>query len=153
MMLSARGQMYERFDDARLRVGTESLRPAFDHRWLMPLLVIDAALILVHAVAGYLMPTIPPLLNIARDFSLGEIFGYFKWMAIVAILLLCFARTRLPVLLAMAAVFALMEKAVNHPKHCNDFKGVWHDVLWMSRCHKTRRISESCHLFMVIITG
>ena len=55
---------------------------------------------------------------------------------------------------AMAhAVFAPIEKAVNHPKHCNDFKGVWHDVLWMSRCHKTRRISESVHLFLVIITG
>ncbi len=52
-----------------------------------------------------------------------------------------------------AAVFALMEKAVNHPKWCNDYKGVWHDILWMSKMNITRRFDESSHLFKVIITG
>ena len=52
-----------------------------------------------------------------------------------------------------AAVFALMEQAVNHPKWCNDFKGVWHDILGMSKMYITRRISKSSHLFEVIITG
>ena len=52
-----------------------------------------------------------------------------------------------------AAVFALMEKAVNHPKHCNDYLGVWHDILWMSRKYITHRIDPTCHLFEVIITG
>ena len=52
-----------------------------------------------------------------------------------------------------AAVFALMEQAVNNRKHCNDFKGVWHDILWMSKMNITRRFDESSHLFKVIITG
>lgn len=52
-----------------------------------------------------------------------------------------------------AAVFALMEQAVNNRKHCNDFKGVWHDILGMSKMYITRRLDESSHLFEVIITG
>jgi hypothetical protein len=30
-----------------------------------------------------------------------------------------------------AAVAALIERAVTSKLHCNDRKGVWHDVLWM----------------------
>ena len=52
-----------------------------------------------------------------------------------------------------ASVFAMMEKAVNHPKWCNDYKGVWHDICWMSKMNITRRFDESSHLFKVIITG
>ncbi len=52
-----------------------------------------------------------------------------------------------------AAVFALMEQAVNHPKWCNDYNGVWHDILWMSRKNITRRFDPTTHLFKVIITG
>ncbi|TSJ78572.1 hypothetical protein [Rariglobus hedericola] len=32
-----------------------------------------------------------------------------------------------------AAMSALIQKSVDHPDHGNDWKGVWHDVLWMSR--------------------
>jgi hypothetical protein len=52
-----------------------------------------------------------------------------------------------------AAVFELMERAVAHPNHCNDFPGVWHDILWMSRRNVTHRFNATCHLFEVIITG
>ena len=52
-----------------------------------------------------------------------------------------------------ASVFAMIEKAVNHPKHCNDWRGVWHDILWMSRKNITRRSDASTHLFKVWITG
>ncbi len=52
-----------------------------------------------------------------------------------------------------ASVFAMIETAVNHPKHCNDYRGVWHDILWMSKMNITHRFSESSHLFKVIITG
>ncbi len=52
-----------------------------------------------------------------------------------------------------ASVFALIERAVNHPKHCNDYKGVWHDILWMSKMGITRRFDATTHLFKVIITG
>ena len=44
-------------------------------------------------------------------------------------------------------VFALIEKGVDHPKWLNDWKGVWHDVCWMSR------FGNSDGLFKVIITG
>lgn len=30
-------------------------------------------------------------------------------------------------------LFALIEKAVANRRHLNDWKGVWHDVLWMAR--------------------
>ena len=52
-----------------------------------------------------------------------------------------------------ASVFDLMTRAVEHPKHCNDYRGVWHDILWMSRQNITRRIDATCHLFKVYITG
>ena len=52
-----------------------------------------------------------------------------------------------------AAVFGLMEKAVNHPKHCNDYKGVWHDICWMAIHNTKRRFDPTTHLFEVIITG
>ena len=52
-----------------------------------------------------------------------------------------------------ASVFALMTRAVEHPKHLNDYKGVWHDILWMSRKNVTRRFDSATHLFKVWITG
>jgi hypothetical protein len=52
-----------------------------------------------------------------------------------------------------AGVHALIEQAVNHPKHCNDWRGVWHDVLWMSQRNITQRFDETTHLFQVTITG
>ena len=50
------------------------------------------------------------------------------------------------------AVFELIEKGVMNEKYCNDFKGVWHDILWMARCYGFRAI-EGERLFRVIITG
>ncbi len=52
-----------------------------------------------------------------------------------------------------AAVFRLMEKAVNNPRWCNDYRGVWHDILHMSKVAIVRRIDPTQHLFRVIITG
>ena len=51
-----------------------------------------------------------------------------------------------------AAVFAIMEKAVTNPRCSNDYKGVWHDMLWMSRVMK-RKVDESTILFRVKIKG
>lgn len=50
------------------------------------------------------------------------------------------------------AVFDLIERAVNNPKWANDFEGVWHDILWMSRMMK-REVDESTVEFQVIIRG
>lgn len=44
-------------------------------------------------------------------------------------------------------VFSLIKKAVDHPRWLNDWRGVWHDVLWMARRHNAEG------LFLVIITG
>ncbi len=52
-----------------------------------------------------------------------------------------------------AEVFALIDKPVKHPQHCNDYEGLWHDVLWMSRMNIIRRIDATQHLFKVTITG
>ena len=51
-----------------------------------------------------------------------------------------------------AAVAALIEQAVANPKHCNDWQGVWHDVLWMSGMSPIPTV-PSHRLFRVIITG
>lgn len=51
-----------------------------------------------------------------------------------------------------AAVFALIRKAVESERHCNDYKGVWHDICWMANL-ASRRSAGSQVLFQVIITG
>ena len=50
------------------------------------------------------------------------------------------------------AVFSIMEKAVSNRKHLNDFAGVLHDMLWMSRVMK-RQVAPDTILFRVKITG
>ncbi len=50
-----------------------------------------------------------------------------------------------------AGVHALIRQAVEHPDHCNDWPGIWHDVLYMSK-HGARS-GESMVLFKVTITG
>lgn len=51
-----------------------------------------------------------------------------------------------------AAVFDIMRKAVENPRYSNDYKGVLHDMLWMSRV-MGRKLDESTVLFRVIIIG
>lgn len=46
-------------------------------------------------------------------------------------------------------VFGLMEKAVDHPRWNNDFRGIWHDILTMSASARYR----GGGFFRVIITG
>lgn len=50
------------------------------------------------------------------------------------------------------AVWAIIEKAVRNKKHCNDYKGVIWDILWMSRA-RSRRSGERAVVFQVIING
>ena len=49
-------------------------------------------------------------------------------------------------------VFELIEKAVAHPSWHNDWRGVWHDILWMARIYGFPKRSDT-RLFKVIITG
>lgn len=51
-----------------------------------------------------------------------------------------------------ASVYGIMERAVANEKYMNDLKGVWHDILWMSRVN-SRQISPYERHFIVIITG
>ena len=50
-----------------------------------------------------------------------------------------------------AGVFDLLERAVNNTKAHNDFKGVWHDILFMSHAF-CREVSPQRREFQVIIT-
>lgn len=50
-----------------------------------------------------------------------------------------------------SAVFDLMTKAVESPRHCNSYAGILHDMLWMSR--SGRKLDASTVLFTVIIAG
>ena len=52
-----------------------------------------------------------------------------------------------------AAVGALIEKAVAHPDHGNDWKGVWTDILWMAGAAPGQAVPGGGRLFRVIITG
>lgn len=51
-----------------------------------------------------------------------------------------------------SAVFGIMQKAVENPRYCNDYAGVLHDMLWMSRNHG-RQLDTATVLFQVIIQG
>ena len=51
-----------------------------------------------------------------------------------------------------STVWDIIERAVNNPKWCNDYVGVLHDILWMSRACASH-INETTVLFPVIITG
>ncbi len=58
-----------------------------------------------------------------------------------------------------AGLHALIQRAVDHPRHCNDWPGVWWDVLWMSTAAVNRAAVEAKEQgsgygqFAVIITG
>jgi hypothetical protein len=51
-----------------------------------------------------------------------------------------------------AAVWDIMQKAVENERYGNDYAGVLHDMLWMSRVYK-RQIAENIVIFRVKITG
>lgn len=51
-----------------------------------------------------------------------------------------------------AAVFAIMQKAVENKRCFNDYAGVLHDMLWMSKVH-FRAISDTTRIFRVKIVG
>jgi hypothetical protein len=51
-----------------------------------------------------------------------------------------------------AAVFAIIERAVNSKEHHNDYSGVVWDILWMSRISPLKKW-ETGRLFQVIIKG
>lgn len=51
-----------------------------------------------------------------------------------------------------STVFAIMEKAVTNKRTMNDYKGIWHDMLWISRCCK-KDLNVSTKIFQVKITG
>lgn len=49
-------------------------------------------------------------------------------------------------------LFDLIEKAVENKKYSNDYRGVWHDILHMSRVY-CKQVAPDTRLFQVIITG
>lgn len=51
-----------------------------------------------------------------------------------------------------SAVFDIMQKAVENTRHCNDYAGILHDMLWMSRVYK-RQVNENTVIFRVKIAG
>lgn len=51
-----------------------------------------------------------------------------------------------------SSVYEIVKKAVDNKKHCNDYLGVFHDILWMSRVYK-RPINDSTVQFRVKIVG
>ena len=51
------------------------------------------------------------------------------------------------------AVFDLIDRADKHPDWCNDYAGVWHDILWMSKVGVIRKPDPTTQLFRVKITG
>lgn len=52
-----------------------------------------------------------------------------------------------------AAVWDIIEKAVANKKYCNDFNGIVHDMLYMSKRMAIREVSPSTRLFQMIIKG
>lgn len=52
-----------------------------------------------------------------------------------------------------AEVHSIIQQAVDNPKTCNDYNGVWADIIWMSRCNVLNRPNNRTILFSVLITG
>ncbi len=56
-----------------------------------------------------------------------------------------------------AALHALIERAVNNPRYWNDWRGVWHDICFMSKVAPGRRrlrtLDSETMWFKVIIVG
>lgn len=52
-----------------------------------------------------------------------------------------------------STVWAIIEKAYNNPRACNDMKGLVWDLLWMSQHHHIKRYDSSTYLFKVKIIG
>lgn len=86
-----------------LSISTEVYRPV-----LIVLVGIDLFLIAVHCIAGVTLERIPPLWNIALDFSLAEILSYFKWAICAALLFLAWRRSGIATLGAVALIFAVI---------------------------------------------
>lgn len=87
--------------------------PALASRWFRQLAAIDLALVAVFLILRLmqgidLVPRVPPLLDIFSDTGLPERFNHVKWAAISVLLLLTFLRLRVPLLLSMSALFALI---------------------------------------------
>lgn len=51
-----------------------------------------------------------------------------------------------------SAVLDIIQRAVENKRHCNDYAGVLHDILHMSKVY-CRKLSESAVMFRVIIRG
>ena len=76
--------------------------------FLIALFALDVLLIAAHTISGALLPKIPPLLNIAFDYSLGEFFNYLKWLGIVVFLVAAFLSRKVTLFLPFALVFLVM---------------------------------------------
>ena len=50
------------------------------------------------------------------------------------------------------AVFDIMERAVSNRKYCNDFAGILHDMLYMSKVY-SRKPDPQTRIFTIKITG
>ncbi len=72
------------------------------------LLAVDLVLIALHIAAGITLERIPPLLNIAMDWSLAEMVGYGKWALCAVLLGLAWRRSGLATYGAMALVLCVM---------------------------------------------
>ena len=51
-----------------------------------------------------------------------------------------------------AAVWGIIERAINNPRYSNDIDGVVFDLCWMAR-HRGNRVAENTLAFEVIIRG
>lgn len=73
------------------------------------LLALDAVHILLHSI-GWLRhrPVVPRLVDLGQDWSLPTVYTYATWAITIALLTVCWQRTRTPVFTSLAAVFAVL---------------------------------------------
>ena len=85
----------------------------FDRALFLRLTAIDLVLVGITAAAGLLvvrghMDAIPDILNVGRDWSLGEVFNYAKWGLAVAVLGAAYRRDGARLHLGLAACMAAL---------------------------------------------
>ena len=82
----------------------------FDVRLAVWLVALDVTLVLIYLVRGYMvvigrLGEIPHLLNVGRDWSLGEMIGYAKWIFLIAAMIVSYRREPNFIFLALALLF------------------------------------------------
>ncbi len=99
--------------------------------WLADAFFVGLWLCLGFLVLFNVMPSIPDMVSIARDWSIPEISNYIKWAVVIVLLVMSSAKSNLlwPAILAIGFVVVLADDALQlHERHTAIVHGIWPSI-------------------------